>query len=77
MQLIQDLILTPRFLGRSLGLSPAWILLSLSVWGSLLGFLGLLLALPLTCLALAYWRRLALNQGSATPVSLPPDPSAQ
>jgi predicted PurR-regulated permease PerM len=76
-QLIQDLILTPRFLGRSLGLSPAWILLSLSVWGSLLGFLGLLLALPLTCLALAYWRRLALNQGPETPVSLPPDQSAQ
>lgn len=64
-QAIQDLVLTPRFLGQAMGLSPAWMLLSISVWGSLLGFLGLLLALPLTCLALAYWRRLALQEEAA------------
>ena len=40
-----------------MGLSPAIILLSISVWGKLLGFLGLILALPLTCLGLAYYRR--------------------
>lgn len=57
-QVIQDMLLVPRFLGKAMGLSPAWMLLSLSVWGSLLGFLGLLLALPLTCLVFAYWRRL-------------------
>ncbi len=61
-QAIQDLVLTPRFLGQAMGLSPAWMLLSISIWGSLLGFLGLLLALPLTCLLLAYWRRLILHR---------------
>ncbi|MDI3493174.1 MAG: hypothetical protein PWQ64_660 [Desulfomicrobiaceae bacterium] len=64
-QAIQDMVLVPRFLGKAMGLSPAWILLSLSIWGSLLGFLGLLLALPLTCLLFAYWRRLIASDEGA------------
>ena len=54
-QCIQDLILTPRIMGKAMGLNPAIILLSLSVWGSLLGFLGLIIALPLTTLVLSYY----------------------
>jgi predicted PurR-regulated permease PerM len=50
----------PRILGKAMGLSPAVMLLSLSVWGKLLGMLGLLIALPMTCLVLAYYRRLVL-----------------
>jgi len=56
-QLIQETVLVPRFQGEAMGLSPAIILLSISVWGKLLGFLGLILALPLTCLGLIYYRR--------------------
>ncbi|MBG0791780.1 MAG: AI-2E family transporter [Desulfovibrionaceae bacterium] len=56
-QVIQDVILVPRIQGESLGLSPWLILLSLSVWGKLLGFLGLLIALPMTCLCLSWYRR--------------------
>jgi len=56
-QLIQETVLVSRFQGKAMGLSPAIILLSISVWGKLLGFLGLILALPLTCLGLAYYRR--------------------
>ena len=56
-QLIQETVLVSRFQGEAMGLSPAIILLSLSVWGKLLGFLGLILALPLTCLGLTYYRR--------------------
>lgn len=52
---IQDLFLTPRIMGKYMGLNPAIILLSLSVWGSLLGFIGLIIALPLTTLLLAYY----------------------
>ena len=40
-----------------MGLYPAIILLSLSVWGSLLGFIGVIIALPLTTLIIAYWQR--------------------
>lgn len=54
-QCIQDLILTPKIMGNAMGLNPAIILLSLSVWGSLLGFMGLIIALPLTTLLLSYY----------------------
>ncbi len=56
-QVIQETVLVPRIQGKAMGLSPAIILLSLSIWGKLLGFLGLILALPLTCLGLTYYRR--------------------
>ena len=38
-----------------MGLNPALILLSLSIWGSLLGFIGLIIGLPLTTLMLSYY----------------------
>lgn len=56
-QSIQDLILTPKIMGKAMGLNPAIILLSLSIWGALLGFLGLIIALPLTTLILSYYDR--------------------
>lgn len=54
-QCIQDLFLTPKIMGKAMNLNPAIILLSLSVWGSLLGFMGLIIALPLTTLLLSYY----------------------
>lgn len=54
-QCIQDFFLTPKIMGKAMGLNPAIILLSLSVWGTLLGFVGLIIALPLTTLLLAYY----------------------
>lgn len=56
-QLICDMIVTPRIMGKAMGLNPAILLLSLSVWGALLGFIGLIIALPLTTLIIAYWQR--------------------
>ena len=47
-QAIQDIILTPRIMGHVTGLNGAVILLALSIWGTLLGFVGLIIALPLT-----------------------------
>lgn len=55
-QIIQEILLVPRIQGKAMGLSPAIILLSVSVWGKLLGFLGIIMALPLTCLGLSYYR---------------------
>ena len=60
-QVIQETVLVPRIQGKAMGLSPAIILLSLSVWGKLLGFLGVILALPLTCLGLTYYRSYLLK----------------
>jgi len=61
-QSIQDMYLTPRIMGKVMGLNPAVILLSLSVWGSLLGFIGLIVALPLTTLCLSYYKRFVLKE---------------
>jgi len=60
-QAIQDGILVPKILGKATGLKPWVILLSLSIWGKLLGLFGLLIALPATFLLLAYYRRIALK----------------
>ncbi len=60
-QLIQDLLLTPKIMGKVTGLNPAVILLSLSIWGSLLGVIGLIIALPLTTLIISYYKRFVLN----------------
>ena len=54
---IQDVIIVPRVMGHIMGLSPALILLSLSVWGYIAGFLGLIIALPVTTLILSYYKR--------------------
>lgn len=56
-QIICDMIVTPKIMGKAMGLNPAILLLSLSVWGALLGFIGLIVALPLTTLLMAYWQR--------------------
>lgn len=40
--------------GASMGIRPAVILLSLTIWGALLGFLGMLFALPLTMICYSH-----------------------
>lgn len=59
-QVIQDTLITPRVMGGATGLRPVAIMLGVFIWGKLLGFLGLLLAIPLTCLGIAYYRRYVL-----------------
>lgn len=61
-QVLQDTIFTPRIMGRIMGLSPAVVLLSLSVWGYIAGIIGLMVALPLTTLMLAYYQRYILEE---------------
>ena len=60
-QTIQDTILVPKIMGKVMGMNSAIILLSLSIWGSLLGVLGMLIALPLTTLILTYYQRYVIK----------------
>jgi predicted PurR-regulated permease PerM len=60
-QAIEDLLLTPSIMGRVTGLNPAVIMLALSIWGSLMGMLGLIIALPLTTLVISYYKRFVLK----------------
>ena len=77
-QCICDYILTPKIMGKSMGLNPAIILLSLSIWGTLLGILGMIIALPLTTLLLLYYKKifidhLPISSPTASSVSLIPE----
>ena len=65
-QIITDMIVTPKIMGKAMGLNPAILLLSLSVWGSVLGFIGLIIALPLTTLIIAYWQRYVTKEWAGT-----------
>lgn len=56
-QIIQEAVLIPRIMNKVTGLHPAIILLSLSIWGSLLGFAGLIIALPVSTLIISYYKR--------------------
>jgi putative membrane protein len=60
-QVLQDTIVTPHVMGKIMGLSPAVILLSLSVWGYILGIVGLIIALPVTTLMISYYRRYVIG----------------
>jgi predicted PurR-regulated permease PerM len=70
-QIITDMVVTPKIMGKAMGLNPAILLLSLSVWGALLGFIGLIVALPLTTLIIAYWQRYVTKEHDE--VELPGD----
>ncbi len=61
-QAIQDTILTPKIMGKVMGLNSAIILLSLSIWGSLLGILGMIIALPLTTLLITYYQKYVVKE---------------
>ena len=56
-QVIQDGLIVPKVMGKITGLNPAIILLSLSVWGALMGIVGMIIALPCTTIMLSYYKR--------------------
>jgi len=45
-QVAEGNVLTPNLVGSSVGLHPVWLLLALSVFGALFGFIGMLVAVP-------------------------------
>jgi predicted PurR-regulated permease PerM len=61
-QAFQDFFLVPKIMGKNMGLNPAVILLALSVWGALLGLLGMIIALPMTTVCISYYKRFVLKE---------------
>ena len=74
-QIIQDTFLTPKIMGHVTGLHSAIILLSLSIWGSLMGILGMIIALPLTTLSIDYYQKFIIRRESITGESTPQESS--
>ena len=70
-QIVEDLIITPKIMGKVTGLNPAVILLSLSIWGSLMGVAGMIIALPMTTLIISYYKRFVLKETIAKPIEMP------
>lgn len=67
-QIVADLILTPRIMGKAMGLNPAIILLSLSIWGTLFGLIGMIIALPMTTLLLSYYEQYIIMRDQDMPL---------
>lgn len=63
-QSTQDFFIVPKIMGNTTGLKPAIILLSLSIFGSLFGLIGMIIALPLTTLIISYYQRFVIAQES-------------
>jgi len=60
-QVLEGNVLTPNLVGSSVGLHPVWLILALSVFGTLFGFVGMLVAVPLAA-ALGVLIRFAIGQ---------------
>jgi len=60
-QIVEGNFLTPKLVGDSVGLHPVWLILALSVFGSLFGFVGMLAAVPIAA-ALGVIARFATEQ---------------
>jgi predicted PurR-regulated permease PerM len=61
-QVLQDSVIVPKIMGGALGLSPVLILISLAIWGKLLGFLGLVLAIPFTSVVMATYKSFRIKK---------------
>lgn len=60
-QFVEGNILTPKLVGKSVGLHPVWLLLALSAFGSAFGFVGMLIAVPVAA-AIGVLTRFASEQ---------------
>ena len=66
-QFVEGNILAPNLIGKSVGLHPVWLILALSVFGTLFGFAGLLVAVPVAA-ALGVLGRFVVEQYLASPL---------
>jgi predicted PurR-regulated permease PerM len=60
-QFLEGNVLTPRMVGKSVGLHPVWLMFALSVFGSIFGFVGMLVAVPVAA-SIGVLTRFALGQ---------------
>lgn len=60
-QVLEGNVITPKLVGDSVGLHPVWLLLALSVFGALFGFVGMLVAVPVAA-SLGVIARFAVQQ---------------
>ena len=55
-QFLESFFITPQIVGDRIGLSPFWVIFSLMAFGQLMGFVGMLVGLPLAAVTLVLLR---------------------
>lgn len=55
-QMLEGNFLTPKLVGRSVGLHPVWLMFALSAFGSFMGFTGMLIAVPVAAMLGVFFR---------------------
>ena len=82
-QILDGIVITPRVVGGRLGLSPVWVLFALMAFGQLFGFVGVMLALPMSAVikvfvvdGLRRYRKSELYLGKNTGPLKPSPPKA-
>ena len=66
-QFLEGNVLTPRLVGKSIGLHPVWLLFALSTFGAVFGFVGMLVAVPVSA-ALGVFARFGIARYSDSPL---------
>ena len=66
-QFLEGNVIAPKFVGEAIGLHPVWLMFALLAFGSLFGFVGLLVAVPLAAI-IGVLARFALRQYLASPL---------
>jgi predicted PurR-regulated permease PerM len=77
-QVVEGNVLTPKLVGNSVGLHPVWLILALSVFGTLFGFVGMLVAVPVAAafgviarFAVEQYQQSLLYRGTEQDISIP------
>jgi predicted PurR-regulated permease PerM len=73
-EMLADYVLAPRIIGRRVKLNPVWLMFALFAFGSLFGFVGLLIAVPLAA-ALGVLLRFAIRKSGGPASVVGPTPS--
>lgn len=61
MQIVEAYLITPKLIGRKVGLHPVVTVVSILVWGEVLGIFGILIAIPLTAILKVFFKSIADN----------------
>jgi len=74
-QILSDYVLTPRLVGERVGLHPLWVMFGVLAGGTLFGFVGMLIAVPV-CAVIGVLARFGLERYKASPLYRGGDPEA-
>jgi predicted PurR-regulated permease PerM len=66
-QFLEGNVITPKLVGKSIGLHPVWLLFALSAFGTVFGFVGMLVAVPVAA-ALGVLARFGVGQYLESPL---------